>query len=55
MIAALTKNSEEADEFGQRVRIAELALKEKEINIKDKDVTANLEITRMQMQQPKVQ
>jgi hypothetical protein len=49
MIAALTKNSEEADEFGQRVKIAELALKEADIGEKAKDRESNERISMAQM------
>jgi hypothetical protein len=51
MIAALTKNSEEADEFGQRVKIAELALKEADIGEKAKDRESNERISMAQMNQ----
>jgi hypothetical protein len=53
MIAALTKNSEEADEFGQRVQIAELALKEADIGEKAKDRESNERITAMQIEAQK--
>lgn len=53
MIAALTKNSEEADEFGQRVQIAELALKEADIGEKAKDRESNERITTMQIKAQK--
>lgn len=49
MLAALTKNSETETEFGQRVKIAELALKEKEIDLKDQDSQRNFAITQLQM------
>lgn len=49
MIAALTKNSEEADEFGQRVKIAEIALKEADITEKVRDRESNERITAMQV------
>lgn len=49
MLAALTKNSETETEFGQRVKIAELALKEKEIDFKDTDSQRNFAITQLQM------
>jgi hypothetical protein len=50
MIAALTKNSEEADEFSQRMKIAELALKEADINEKALDRVSNERISMAQMQ-----
>lgn len=48
LIAALTKNSEEADEFGQRVKIAELALKEQELSEKAADRQSNEKISQFQ-------
>lgn len=49
LIASLTKNSEESDEFAQRVKIAELALKEAEIGEKAQDRASNERISIMQM------
>lgn len=49
-IAALTKNSEDESEFGQRVKIAELALKEADIGEKRADRESNERITTMQVQ-----
>lgn len=49
MIVALTKNSETETEFGSRVRIAELALKEEDLNIKREDIASNERITTAQM------
>jgi hypothetical protein len=48
MISALTKNSEEADEFGQRVKIAELALKEADLEEKGRDRESNERIAAIQ-------
>jgi hypothetical protein len=53
LIASLTKNSEEADEFGQRVKIAELALKEADINEKGKDRESNERISMAQVEASK--
>ena len=50
LIGNLTKNSEEADEFGQRVQIAELALKEKDIDLKAIDSVRNHDIVKEQME-----
>lgn len=50
LIGNLTKNSEEADEFGQRVQIAELALKEKDIDLKAIDSVRNHAIVKEQME-----
>lgn len=49
MISSLTKNSETEDEFSQRVKIAELALKEAEIDEKRQDRESNERITMMQL------
>lgn len=51
LIASLTKNSEEAGEFAQRVKIAELALKEAEIGEKANDRVSNERISLAQMRQ----
>jgi hypothetical protein len=51
LIASLTKNSEESDEFAQRVKIAELALKEAEIGEKAQDRASNERISMLQMNQ----
>lgn len=51
LIASLTKNSEEADEFAQRVKIAELALKEAEIGERANDRISNERISLSQMRQ----
>lgn len=51
LIASLTKNSEEAGEFAQRVKIAELALKEAEIGEKAQDRISNERISLTQMNQ----
>lgn len=48
LIASLTKNSEESDEFGRRVKIAELALAEADINEKAKDRSSNEKIIQLQ-------
>lgn len=50
LISNLTKNSEEVDEFGQRVQIAELALKEKDIDLKAIDSVRNHDIVKEQME-----
>lgn len=49
MLVALTKNSETETEFGSRVKIAELALKEEDLNIKREDIASNERITTAQM------
>ena len=52
LVAALSNNLNEDNEgkdFERRARIAELMLKEKDINIKEKDISSNENIARMQM------
>lgn len=53
LVAALSNNIKEGEgddkEFARRAKIAELMLKEKDINIKEKDLQQNAEIVRLQM------
>jgi len=53
LIAALStnlSNGQEEQDFERRTRIAELMLKEKEVNVKEADSQANKQIVAMQMQ-----
>jgi hypothetical protein len=54
LVAALSTNIKQGDaddkEFERRAKIAELMMKEKEINLKEKDLLQNLEIVNKQMQ-----
>ena len=53
LVAALSNNIKEGEgddkEFARRAKLAELMLKEKDINIKEKDLQQNAEIVRLQM------
>jgi len=57
LVAALSTNIKQGDaddkEFARRAKIAELSLKEKEINLKEKDMAQNLEIVTKQMEESK--
>ena len=54
LVAALSTNIKQGDaddkEFERRAKIAELMMKEKEIDLKEKDLAQNLEIVNKQMQ-----
>jgi len=54
LVAALSNNIKEGDaddkEFARRAKVAELMMKEKEIDLKEKDLAQNLEIVNKQMQ-----
>ena len=53
LVAALSNNIKEGDaddkEFARRAKVAELMMKEKEIDLKEKDLAQNLEIVNKQM------
>jgi hypothetical protein len=51
LLGNLTKNSEEADEFNQRVQIAELSLKELKLNMDAADSIRDSQIVERQMSQ----
>jgi hypothetical protein len=54
LVAALSNNIKEGEgddkEFARRAKIAELMMKEKEIDLKEKDLAQNMEIVNKQMQ-----
>lgn len=55
LIQALSFNSEEPDEFGQKAQYAELLLKEKDLELKEVDIASNERIAKMQTESTLVQ